>query len=75
MTGDDRATGLAIHPLRTGPGGSDPIRIRDDGARAYRAAIQINTPGAVRLHYWKRTDGVIELATVGHHDRFDIPTH
>lgn len=43
-------TGLApqiasrqVHPLRTGTGGDDPFRIRDDGARAYRASLQVDT--------------------------------
>lgn len=61
------------HALRVGAGGADPDRVRSDGARAYRASVQINAPGAVRIHYWKRNDGLIEVVWVGRHDHFDIP--
>lgn len=61
------------HALRVGAGGADPDRVRRDGARAHRASVQVNAPGAVRIHYWKRVDGTIEVVWVGHHDHFDIP--
>lgn len=61
------------HPLRVGPAGGDPVRVRSDGARACRTPVQVNSPAAIQLHYWKRPDGAIEFASVGHHDRFDIP--
>ncbi|HZK05273.1 MAG TPA: hypothetical protein VFC82_05415 [Actinomycetaceae bacterium] len=71
-------TGLApslssreVHQLRTGPGGDDPIRVRDDGAVAWRASLQVNTPSARRIHYWVLPNGQIELARVTTHDDFD----
>lgn len=72
-------TGLApqlpsreVHHLRTGSGGEDPVRIRDDGAAAWRASLQVNTPSARRIHYWVLTTGQIELARVATHDDFDV---
>lgn len=69
------ATGLAeqmpgrdVHPLRTGPGGSDPVCVRDDGARCWRAALQQNTPSARRIHYWRLPGGGLELSRVVLHD-------
>jgi hypothetical protein len=71
-------TGLAqqlqsreIHHLRTGTGGDDPVRTRGDGAIAWRASLQVNTPSARRLHYWVLPSGVIELAKVATHDDFE----
>lgn len=65
--------GLQVHPLRTGPGGDDPQRVRAyDGARAWRCSVKRNTPGAARLHWWELKDGDIEFANVRHHDRFHI---
>lgn len=71
-------TGLApqipsreVHHLRTGPGGEDPVRIRDDGAIAWRASLQVKTPSARRIHYWVRPSGQIEVARVATHDDFD----
>ncbi len=72
-------TGLApqlpsreIHHLRTGSGGDDPVRVRDDGAIAWRASLQVNTPSARRIHYWVLPSGQIELARVATHDDFEI---
>lgn len=72
-------TGLApqlpsreVHHLRTGSGGDDPVRVRDDGAVAWRASLQVNTPSARRIHYWVLPSGQIELARVATHDDFDI---
>jgi hypothetical protein len=71
-------TGLApqissreVHRLRTGPGGDDPVRIREDGAVAWRASLQVNTPSARRIHYWVLLSGQVELARVTMHDDFD----
>jgi hypothetical protein len=65
--------GLDEHPLRSGRGGETPIRVRaNDGARAFRCAVRRETPGALRLHYWRLADGTIDLASVGHHDSMDI---
>lgn len=72
-------TGLApqlpsreVHYLRTGSGGDDPVRVRDDGAIAWRASLQVNTPSARRIHYWVLPSGQIELARVATHDDFEI---
>jgi hypothetical protein len=72
-------TGLApqlpsreAHHLRTGSGGDDPVRVRDDGAIAWRASLQVNTPSARRIHYWVLPSGQIELARVATHDDFEI---
>jgi hypothetical protein len=71
-------TGLApqipsreVHHLRTGPGGEDPARIRDDGAIAWRASLQVKTPSARRIHYWVLSNGQIEIARVATHDDFE----
>lgn len=63
--------GREVHHLRTGPGGEDPVRIREDGAMAWRASLQVKTPSARRLHYWILPNGNIELARVATHDDFD----
>lgn len=72
-------TGLAaqlpsreVHRLRTGPGGDDPVRMREDGAVAWRASLQINTPSARRIHYWVLPGSPIEFARVATHDDFDV---
>ncbi len=72
-------TGLAsqlpsreVHRLRTGPGGDDPVRVREDGAVAWRASLQVNTPSARRIHYWMLPSGQVELARVATHNDFDI---
>ena len=72
-------TGLArqlpsreVHRLRTGSGGDDPVRIRDDGAVAWRASLQVNTPSARRIHYWVLPSGRVDLARVSTHDDFTI---
>lgn len=71
-------TGLApqipsreVHHLRTGSGGDDPVRIREGGAVAWRASLQVKTPSARRIHYWALPNGQIELARVATHDDFD----
>jgi hypothetical protein len=65
---------LELHRLRGGPGGEEaPLTRERDGATAWRCAVKRNTPGAARLHYWRSPDGSVELASVGHHDDFEIP--
>jgi hypothetical protein len=65
---------LELHRLRGGPGGEDAPRTRKrDGATAWRCSVKRNTPAAARLHYWRTADGSVELASVGHHDDFEIP--
>lgn len=69
VTGRDREIpGRDLHRLRSGNGGDDPYRTRPDGAKAWRASLKQNAPGARRLHYWELPDGSIELARVVHHD-------
>jgi hypothetical protein len=60
--------GLQVHRLRTGSGGDDPIRQRDDGAVCWRVSLQVNTPSARRMHYWKLPGGAYELSRVVLHD-------
>ncbi|GAA1851648.1 hypothetical protein [Myceligenerans crystallogenes] len=60
--------GLQVHPLRTGLGGDDPQRIRDDGAVCWRVSLQVNTPSARRMHYWRLPGGGYELSRVVLHD-------
>jgi hypothetical protein len=60
--------GLQVHRLRTGSGGDDPVRQRDDGAVCWRVSLQVNTPSARRLHYWKLPGGTYELSRVVLHD-------
>ncbi|MDR7382380.1 hypothetical protein [Promicromonospora iranensis] len=60
--------GLQVHRLRTGAGGDDRARHRDDGAVCWRVSLQVNTPSARRLHYWKLPGGTYELSRVVLHD-------
>jgi hypothetical protein len=59
-----------VHPLRETESPSASQRTRPDGSKAWRANIEDNTPQARRLHYWKDTTGLIELAKVAKHDDF-----
>ena len=63
--------GREVHHLRIGAGGDNPVRVREDGAMAWRASLQVKTPSARRLHYWILPNGDIELARVATHDDFD----
>ena len=65
-----------VHQLRTASRGA-PGKVRaSDGARAWRCGLQVRSPSARRLHWW-RIDGpegaTIEFASVGVHDDFRIP--
>ena len=61
--------GRELHRLRSSDAGGAPYVTRsEDGADAYRCAIERGTPSARRLHYWKLPDGSIELARVREHD-------
>jgi hypothetical protein len=62
------AAGRRMHRLRSSSAGNSPIRKRDDGALAFRVALQRGTPAARQLHYWQLPSGQIELAQVGVHD-------
>jgi hypothetical protein len=59
-----------VHPLRETESPSASQRTRPDGSKAWRANIEDNTPQARRLHFWKDTTGLIELAKVAKHDDF-----
>ncbi len=61
-----RLASREVHQLRSGSGGDDPPRTRGRET-AWRVSLQVGTPGARRLHYWKG-DGVIELSSIRHHD-------
>lgn len=64
----DRLDGRETHPLRSGDGGTTAPRTRHGGAEiCMRTAVQRETPGAARMHWWRGGD-VIELSSVRHHD-------
>jgi hypothetical protein len=63
--------GLQVHPLRSSDKGGAPQRERPDGARAWRASLQVDSPAARRLHYWTLAEAgrrIVELDDVGTHD-------
>ncbi|WP_217922211.1 hypothetical protein [Miltoncostaea oceani] len=61
--------GRDLHQLRVSRGAGAPQRVRSlDGAKAWRCALQRETPSARRLHWWVLADGTIEFAHVGVHD-------
>lgn len=51
-----------------GSGGDDPVRRAEHGETYWRAALQIGTPGARRIHFYTRRDGVVILSSVRTHD-------
>ena len=57
----------AVHPLRTGPGGNDPQRMRGSDKAQRR-----NIDKKFRLHYWEHADRTVELASVVYHNDFSI---
>lgn len=62
----------SVHPLRESEAPSASIRSRPDGATAWRASVEQNTPQARRLHFWKLPNNNIELAKIVRHDDFSI---
>lgn len=58
----------AVHALRTGKGGDDPQRMRGND-KAQRRDIDYE----FHLHYWECANGLVELASVVHHNDFSIP--
>lgn len=54
--------------MRSSDGGGTAVRIRADGAVAWRCDIKRGTVSAPRLMYWRHPDGVIELGRVATHD-------
>jgi hypothetical protein len=66
-------TSRELHPLRVSDVGGAEQRVRaDDGAKAWRVSLQIKTPSARRLHFWRLCDGSVELSRVGVHDDLTI---
>jgi hypothetical protein len=66
--------GREVHPLRDG-GAGQRLRPRD-GAMAWRCALQIKSPSARRLHWWRvpsQQGATIEFASIVLHDDFGIP--
>lgn len=66
---DAAMPGRDLHRLRAGVGGEDPWVERAPGEYCYRVALQLNTPSARRLHYWRSGDRV-ELSRIVLHDDF-----
>lgn len=64
----EQSTGRELHQLRTSSGGNSAPQSRPDGAVCYRVSMQVHTPSARRLHFWKCPDGTIELSRVVVHD-------
>ncbi len=64
----EQSTGRELHQLRTSAGGNSAPQSRSDGAVCYRVSMQIHTPSARRLHFWKCADGTVELSRVVVHD-------
>jgi predicted RNA-binding protein with RPS1 domain len=68
--------GREVHPMGESSGGSKQrVRARD-GAKAWRCALQVKTPSARRLHWWRIPGphgATLEFASVAVHDDFDIP--
>jgi hypothetical protein len=69
----EKKAGREMHPLGEGASYLDQ-RVRGaDGAKAWRCALQVKTPSARRLHWWRLADGSIEFASVNKHDDVSIP--
>lgn len=63
-----RIPGRQVHALRSGDGADDSPVVRQDSARCLRAAIEVKSASARRLHYWILPNGTIELSRVVLHD-------
>ena len=64
----EHLAGRELHQLRRGAGANDPAVVREGGATCWRIYLQHKTPSARRLHFWRLTDGSIELSSVRLHD-------
>ena len=64
----ERTSMAATHALRTGSGGGDPQRMREND-KAMRRDIDYE----YHLHYWQCDDGAVEIASVVTHNDFSIP--
>lgn len=63
-----------VHQLRAGRSGQPRIR-RTDEAQAWRCALQVKSPSARRLHWWRipgAAGSTIEFASADVHDEFGI---
>lgn len=60
--------GRETHQMRVSGAPGSPYRTRDDGATCWRVSLQVNSPGARRLHFWQKGVGPPELSSVRHHD-------
>lgn len=64
--------GRDLHQLREGSSGNAPyVRRASDGAACWRAALQVHTPAARRIHYWVLPGGLVELSRVCLHDEME----
>jgi predicted RNA-binding protein with RPS1 domain len=64
-----------VHQLRAGRAGQPRLRASDD-AQAWRCALQVKSPSARRLHWWRipnASGATIEFASADVHDEFQIP--
>lgn len=65
----DRMPGREVHQLREGTGGGAAgVKRSSDDATCWRVALQVNTPQARRLHFWRLPGGTVELSRVVLHD-------
>ena len=63
--------GSGLHGRQAPSAGADTAqRVREDGSKCFRAAIEQNVASARRLHFWRLPDGSIELSRVVVHDDF-----
>jgi hypothetical protein len=63
--------GRELHQLRESLSGNAPyIRRPTDDATCWRAALQVNTSQARRIHYWVLPGGRVEFSRVVLHDDF-----
>ncbi len=66
----ERNAAREVHALRANAGADTAQRVREDGSKCFRAAIEQNVASARRLHFWRLPDGSIELSRVVVHDDF-----
>ncbi|MDI3212178.1 hypothetical protein [Arthrobacter sp. AL12] len=66
----ERNAAREVHALRATTGADTAQRVREDGSKCFRAAIEQSVASARRLHFWRLPDGSIELSRVVVHDDF-----
>lgn len=64
----DTLPGRAAHHFRSGHGAEESAHRREDGSTLWRVSLQHNSPQARRLHFWRGSNGQVELASVRSHD-------